>query len=106
MINENTEKQVTSLKCLHIFLQWNIEDSLSKKFYGDRKILDNFITTISFININILIAILTERQVRKVFQERKQRWFDRMEEFVMKKPALIVYTSGTTGQPKVGSFFL
>ncbi|BFZ12511.1 hypothetical protein BsWGS_15551 [Bradybaena similaris] len=40
------------------------------------------------------------RQVRKVFQERKQRWFDRMEEFVMKKPALIVYTSGTTGRPK------
>ncbi|CAG5125639.1 unnamed protein product [Candidula unifasciata] len=40
------------------------------------------------------------RQVRKVFQERKQRWFDRMEEFVMKKSALIVYTSGTTGRPK------
>ncbi|GFO49300.1 acyl-CoA synthetase family member 3 [Plakobranchus ocellatus] len=40
------------------------------------------------------------KKVRKQYESRKQRWFDSPAEQVMKKPALIVYTSGTTGRPK------
>ncbi|XP_005091317.1 malonate--CoA ligase ACSF3, mitochondrial [Aplysia californica] len=40
------------------------------------------------------------KQITRMFEQRKKRWFDRSEEFILKKPALIVYTSGTTGPPK------
>ncbi|RUS76982.1 hypothetical protein EGW08_015269 [Elysia chlorotica] len=40
------------------------------------------------------------KKVRKQYESRKQRWFDSPAEQVMQKPALIVYTSGTTGRPK------
>ncbi|CAL1539390.1 unnamed protein product [Lymnaea stagnalis] len=40
------------------------------------------------------------KKMRRVYEQRKQRWFDRQEESVLKKPSLIVYTSGTTGPPK------
>lgn len=39
-------------------------------------------------------------QARKSFLQRKKRWFDHPHEFILKNPALIVYTSGTTGPPK------
>ena len=53
----------------------------------------------------MLCNVFHNRELPKE-KTRSKRWFDNMEAMVMKKPALIVYTSGTTGPPKVNIIFI